>query len=74
MGGLARAGQAPPLLALQELAGWESVRIMWRYAHVAADHLAVGAGNFGIHGTHRAQSGGYPMIAPEERVYILELT
>lgn len=29
-----------PLFALQELAGWETERMAWRYAHLAADHLA----------------------------------
>jgi hypothetical protein len=29
-----------PLFALQELAGWESERMVRRYAHLAADHLA----------------------------------
>jgi len=29
-----------PLLALQELGGWESPEMVRRYAHLAADHLA----------------------------------
>jgi integrase len=57
-----------PLFALQELAGWESERMVRRYAHLAADHLAVYAGNVGIHGTNTAQSGEYPMVATGERV------
>jgi hypothetical protein len=35
---------------------------------LAADHLAVYAGNVGIHGTNTAQSGEYPMVATGERV------
>ena len=42
--------------------------MMRRYAHPAADHLAVYAGNVGIHGTNTAQSGEYPMVAPGEHV------
>lgn len=34
-----------PLYALQELAGWETERMVRRYAHLAADHLAPFAGN-----------------------------
>ena len=30
-----------PLFALQELGGWETERMVRRYAHLAADHLAV---------------------------------
>ena len=46
-----------PLFALQELAGWESERMVRRYAHLGADHLAVYAGNLEIHGTFLAHSG-----------------
>jgi len=42
-------------------------RMVRRYAHLAADHLATYAGNLEIHGTITAQSGGYPMVASEER-------
>lgn len=56
-----------PLFALQELAGWESERMVRRYAHLAADHLAVYAGNFEIHGTITAQSGECPTGATGER-------
>jgi hypothetical protein len=28
-----------PLFALQELGGWESLEMVRRYAHLAADHL-----------------------------------
>ena len=52
-----------PLFALQELAGWESERMVRRYAHLAAEHLSVYAGNLEIHGTNTAQSGKYPVVA-----------
>lgn len=52
-----------PLFALQELGGWESVEMVRRYAHLAADHLApfaqrlsaLTAPEFEIHGTFTAQ-------------------
>ncbi len=37
-----------PLHVLQELGGWESVSMVRRYAHLAADHLAPYAGRAGI--------------------------
>ena len=40
-----------PLFALQELGGWETERMVRRYAHLAADHLAAYVGNAQIHGT-----------------------
>ena len=52
-----------PLFALQELAGWESERMVRRYAHLAAEHLSVYAGNLEIHGTNMAQSSKYPVVA-----------
>ena len=36
-----------PLLALQELGGWECERMVRRYAHLAAEHLAVYANKLG---------------------------
>lgn len=30
-----------PLFALQELGGWETEKMVRRYAHLAAEHLAV---------------------------------
>ena len=48
-----------PLLALQELGGWESSEMVRRYAHLAADHLAPWAARLatpGVHGTILAQS------------------
>ena len=44
-----------PLFALQELGGWETERMVRRYAHLSADHLAVYVGNSQIHGTFLAQ-------------------
>ncbi len=44
-----------PLFALQELAGWETEKTVRRYAHLAAEHLAVYAGNTESHGTNTAQ-------------------
>ena len=62
-----------PLFALQELAGWESERMVRRYAHLAADHLAVYAGDLEIHGTITAQSGECPTDPTGERVSLIEL-
>lgn len=44
-----------PLFALQELGGWETEKMVRRYAHLAADHLALHAANTEIHGTNTAQ-------------------
>jgi integrase len=43
-----------PLFALQELGGWETERMVRRYAHLAADHLAAYVGNAQIHGSFLA--------------------
>ena len=56
-----------PLFALREFADWESARMVRRYAHLAADHLAVYAGDLEIHGTITAQSGECPTDATGER-------
>jgi hypothetical protein len=45
-----------PLFALQELAGWETEKMVRRYAHLAAEHLAAYAGNTESHGTTTAQA------------------
>jgi integrase len=37
-----------PLFALQELAGWESEKMVRRYAHLASEHLAAYANRVGI--------------------------
>lgn len=39
---------------LQELAGWETERMVRRYAHLAAEHMAVYAGKTKSHGTNTA--------------------
>jgi hypothetical protein len=39
--------------ALQELAGWETEKMVRRYAHFAADHLAAHADKLEIHGQTR---------------------
>lgn len=44
-----------PLFALQELAGWETEKMVRRYAHLAAEHLAAYAGNTESYGTNTAQ-------------------
>jgi integrase len=47
--------QGTPLFALQEMAGWETEKMVRRYAHLAVGHLAVYADNLNIHGTILAQ-------------------
>jgi hypothetical protein len=37
------------------MAGWETEKMVRRYAHLAVGHLAVYAGNLKIHGTILAQ-------------------
>jgi integrase len=49
-----------PLFALQELGGWETERMVRRYAHLAADHLAVYVGNAQIQGTFLAHPPTLP--------------
>lgn len=44
-----------PLFALQEMAGWETEKMVRRYAHLAVGHLAVYADNLQFHGTILAQ-------------------
>ena len=44
-----------PLFALQELAGWETEKMVRRYAHLAAEHLAVYAPKVERHGANLAQ-------------------
>jgi len=43
--------QGTPLFALQEMAGWETEKMVRRYAHLAAGHLAVYADALSFHGT-----------------------
>jgi hypothetical protein len=52
-----------PLVALQELAGWETEKMVRRYAHLAAEHLAIYAGNTESHGTNTAQIRHNPRIS-----------
>src|SRR5471032_2803427 len=40
-----------PLFALQEMAGWETEKMLSRYAHLAVGHLAVYADALSFHGT-----------------------
>lgn len=59
-----------PLLALQELAGWETERMVRRYAHLAADHLAAFAGNARIHGTFLAHQPEAPKSSDEKMLEV----
>ncbi len=55
-----------PLFALQELGGWETERMVRRYAHLAADHLAAYVGNAQIHGTFLAHQRTAPKLLDEK--------
>ena len=48
-----------PLFVLQELAGWETERMVRRYAHFAANHLAVYADKLEISGTNAARQADF---------------
>ncbi len=52
-----------PLHVLQELAGWETEKMVRRYAHLSAEHLAAFAGNVERHGTNLAQHTDCPNVA-----------
>ena len=52
-----------PLFALQELGGWETEKMVRRYAHLAADHLAAYAGNSA---NPRHNSGTTSRTLPEQ--------
>jgi integrase len=52
-----------PLFPLRELAGWETEKMVRRYAHLAADHLAAYARNTESHGTDTAQPPDFPGTA-----------
>jgi integrase len=56
-----------PLFALQELAGWETERMVRRYAHLAANHLAAYVANAQIHGTFLAHPLRLPKM-PDEKL------
>ncbi len=53
-------------LRLQEPAGWETERMVRRYAHLAADHLAAYVGNAQIHGTFLAHQPKLPKLLNEK--------
>ena len=59
-----------PLFALQELGGWETERMVRRYAHLAADHLAPYAGHAQIHGTFLAHPSSFLKLLDENIVEI----
>ncbi len=52
-----------PLFAVQELAGWETERMVRRYAHLAADHLAPYVNRTEFHGTNLSQPTDGPFGA-----------
>ena len=53
-----------PLFALQELAGWETERMVRRYAHLSGEHLAPHAEHVAEHlGTFWAQ----PMVDDNQK-------
>src|SRR5437764_7663368 len=56
-----------PLFALQELAGWETERMVRRYAHLAANHLAAYVANAQIQGTFLAHPLQLPKM-PDEKL------
>lgn len=59
-----------PLFALQELGGWETERMVRRYAHLAADHLAAYAGHAQIHGTFLAHPPSFLKMLDENVIDI----
>jgi hypothetical protein len=56
-----------PLFAAQELAGWETERMVRRYAHLVANHLAAYVANAQIHGTFLAHPLRLPKM-PDEKL------
>src|SRR6266699_826535 len=54
-----RVQNGTPLFALQELAGWETEKMVRRYAHFAAGHLALYADNLESHGTAAARPSDF---------------
>jgi hypothetical protein len=50
-----RIAPGTPLFALQEMAGWETEKMVRRYAQLGVGHLAAYAGNLKFHGTILAQ-------------------
>jgi integrase len=58
-----------PLFALQELAGWETERMVRRYAHLSGEHLAPHAERMAEHlGTFWATPGNDNKKPPDETV------
>ena len=57
-----------PLFASQELGGWETERMVRRYAHLSADHLAQWAGHAQIHGTFLAHPSSFLKLLDENVV------
>jgi hypothetical protein len=55
--------QGTPLFALQEMAGWETEKMVRRYAHSAVGHLAVYADALSFHGTITAH-----LAAPQKQL------
>ena len=53
-----------PLFALQELAGWETEKMVRRYAHLAAEHLAVYAANTEKSRHKYGTTTGFPRHSP----------
>ncbi len=52
-----------PLFALQEMAGWETEKMVRRYAHLAVGHLAAYADALSFHGTITAH-----LITPQKQL------
>jgi hypothetical protein len=59
-----------PLFALQELGGWETERMVRRYAHLSADHLAQWAGHAQLHGTFLAHPPSFLKMLDENVIDI----
>jgi integrase len=59
-----------PLFALQELAGWETEKMVRRYAHLAAEHLAVYVSNTESYGTNTAQPPDFRGTARLQRLQV----
>jgi integrase len=51
-----------PLFVLQELGGWESVEMVRRYAHLAADHLAPFADRLSALNVPRLENRGHVLV------------
>ena len=58
MGELARTGR-DTALRVTGVAGWGTEKMLRRYAHLAAEHLAMFAGNTESYGTNTAQPADF---------------